>query len=125
MRLLYVDDDRINTLLFAEACRSLPGLEVEVAASGAEAVEVAAAWRPDLLVLDLHLPDTDGLALAATLRRPGAACAAAEAVLCTADDDPAVRAAAVDAGFAACWDKPVDRSALPGLIAALSRGSVR
>jgi len=38
MRVLYVDDDRINTLLFVEACRFAGGVETETAASGAEAV---------------------------------------------------------------------------------------
>ena len=37
MRVLYVDDDRVNTLLFVEACRNVGEVEVETAGSGAEA----------------------------------------------------------------------------------------
>jgi two-component system OmpR family response regulator len=111
MRVLYVDDDRINTLLFVESCRIAGGVEVESAASGDEALEVIEAWAPELLVIDLHLPDTDGYALLPALRqrlnRP-----ALPAVLCTADDADLVAAPALAAGFDACWPKPVELSQL-------------
>jgi two-component system, OmpR family, response regulator len=117
MRLLYVDDDRINTLLFEETCRFLGGLEVLSAGSGSEALEIAGEFRPDVLVVDLHLPDTTGYTLLAALRgaagRPDA-----PAFLCTADDEAAVAGAANDAGFLGCWRKPVDRAAM---LADLSR----
>lgn len=119
MRLLYIDDDRINTLLFVEACRFADGVEVESAASGAEALEVAQRWQPDLLVVDLHLPDTNGYALLAALRlaldKP-----ALPAFLCTAEDEDVVAEPARQAGFAGCWTKPVD---LPTVLAELSRRS--
>jgi CheY-like chemotaxis protein len=60
MRVLYVDDDRVNALLFSEACRFASGVVVETADSGEEALEIAAQWRPDFLVIDLHLPDMLG-----------------------------------------------------------------
>ena len=37
--------------------------ELQVAETGAEALELAGQWRPDVLVLDANLPDTTGLAL--------------------------------------------------------------
>ena len=107
MRLLYVDDDRINTLLFVEACRFAGGVETESASTGAEALELAARWRPDLLVIDLHLPDTTGYlllpALRALLQLP-----TLPAYLCTADEPSLVTAPAQAAGFNGCWTKPVD-----------------
>ncbi|HSM21941.1 MAG TPA: response regulator [Rubrivivax sp.] len=106
MRLLYVDDDRINALLFRETCRLAPALEVQTAGSGAEALEVAPRWQPQVLVIDLHLPDTDGCALLPRLRHALAA-PALPAFLCTADDPGSVAPAARAAGFAACWPKPV------------------
>ena len=69
MKVLYIDDDRINTLLFVETCRFARGVEVETAGTGAEALEVALRWRPDLLVIDLHLPDTTGYDLLPALRQ--------------------------------------------------------
>jgi two-component system, OmpR family, response regulator len=121
MRVLYIDDDRINTLLFVETCRLAGHLDVEVAASGAEALQTAATWRPELLVIDLHLPDTNGYELLPALRQ----CLAEPslpAVLCTADDAFEVQAPARAAGFNDCWSKPVD---LQQVIAALTRYCVR
>ena len=107
MRVLYVDDDRINSLLFVETCRFAHGVEVETAGSGAEALELAPRCRPDLLVIDLHLPDTTGYDLLGALRRqlaqPGL-----PAFLCTADEAPLVELPAREAGFAGCWTKPVE-----------------
>lgn len=119
MRLLYIDDDRINTLLFVEACRFAEGVEVESAASGAEALDLVQRWKPDLLVVDLHLPDTNGYDLLAALRRH-AGDPALPAFLCTADDAAEVAEPARSAGFAGCWPKPVD---LPTVLAELSRRS--
>ena len=134
MRVLYVDDDRINALLFEETVRFAPGVEIETAATGAEALELAQRWQPELLVVDLHLPDANGLQLLPSLRR-AAGRADLPAYLCTADDAPerelfvtnAAAAAfafsqsvpavppvglsmeeAKAAGFVGVWPKPVD-----------------
>lgn len=118
MHLLYVDDDRINLMLFESACATLPGLRVSTAASGAEALQLAREQAPQLLVIDLHLPDTDGAALLQTLRRD-AALPEVPAFLCSADDGPTVRQIAVDAGFTGCWAKPMDSRSLRRELAAL------
>jgi CheY-like chemotaxis protein len=106
MKVLYVDDDRINALLFVETCRFAGGVEVETAASGAEAVELAQRWAPDMLVIDLHLPDTTGYALLRVLRAVLQA-PALPAFLCTADEAHLVELPARAAGFDGCWTKPV------------------
>ena len=107
MRVLYIDDDRINTLLFVETCRFATHVDIETAATGAEALEVAARWRPDMLVIDLHLPDTNGYELLPALRKlldaPGM-----PAYLCTADEAALVELPARQAGFHSWWTKPVD-----------------
>lgn len=117
MRLLYVDDDRINTLLFVEACRFAGGVETETAANGAEALELVQRWTPDLLVIDLHLPDTSGYLLLPALRAALLA-PALPAFLCTADERSLVAEPARLAGFDGCWTKPVD---LQVVLAELSR----
>ena len=119
MRVLYIDDDRINTLLFVETCRFASGVDVETAASGAEAMEVALRWSPDLLVIDLHLPDTTGYDLLPALRKALAA-PGLPAFLCTADEAPLVEQPAHEAGFAGCWTKPVE---LDLVLAELTRRS--
>jgi two-component system OmpR family response regulator len=116
-RVLYVEDDRVNVLLFEEVCRLAGGLEVVSAGSGEEALAIVAQFRPDLLVIDLHLPDTDGFELLRRLRADPAL-AAAPAFLCTADEPADVEIEARVAGFAGCWPKPVD---VTELIAELGR----
>jgi two-component system, OmpR family, response regulator len=57
--LLVVDDEAtILELLSGSLC--LAGFEVVTAASGAEAVQAAASSRPDLVLLDVMMPDGDG-----------------------------------------------------------------
>ena len=119
MRVLYVDDDRVNSLLFVEACRFVSGIEVETASSGAEALTVAEQWRPELLVIDLHLPDTLGYGLLPELRQVLQA-PALPAFLCTADDAETVAGPARQAGFDGWWTKPVD---LHAVLAELRRRS--
>jgi two-component system, OmpR family, response regulator len=63
--LLVVDDEATILELLAGSLR-LAGFEVVTAASGAEAVRVAASSRPDLVLLDVMMPDGDGFE---TLRR--------------------------------------------------------
>lgn len=119
MRVLYVDDDRVNAMLFAETCRCAEGVEVETADSGAEALDLVERWRPDLLVIDLHLPDTDGYRLLPTLReRAGTRL---PAYLCSADEVPRLEAPARAAGFDGCWPKPADLAALRAALAAHAR----
>jgi two-component system OmpR family response regulator len=107
MRVLYIDDDRVNTLLFVETCRLAQHIEVETAASGEEALDVVQQWRPDLFVVDLHLPDTTGFELLPRLRAAAGA-AGLPAILCTADEAAVVERPAQEAGFSECWTKPVD-----------------
>jgi two-component system OmpR family response regulator len=118
MRLLYVDDDRINTLLFEQACRFARNLEVASAGSGEEALALAREFRPDVLVIDLHLPDTSGYALLPALR--GAAGRDdVPAFLCSAEDPRDVAGPARAAGFQGCWSKPVDLQAMLAELATL------
>lgn len=69
-RLLVVDDEpNIRELLSASL--RFAGFTVESAATGAEAVAAARARRPDLVVLDLMLPDMDGFSVVRKLHADG------------------------------------------------------
>jgi CheY-like chemotaxis protein len=107
MRVLYVDDDRVNALLFSEACRFAKDVVVETADSAEEALEIVGGWRPDFLVIDLHLPDMLGYELLGQLRQQ-LADPELPAFLCTADPTSEVVEPARRAGFDGCWTKPVD-----------------
>jgi DNA-binding response OmpR family regulator len=66
-RILVVDDDPRTSASIALYLRHA-GYDVDVAADGAAALVAAAATPPDLLVLDLMLPEIDGLDVCRTLR---------------------------------------------------------
>jgi two-component system OmpR family response regulator len=66
-RVLVVDDEPNITELVAMALR-YEGFTVNTAASGRDALAKVAAWKPALLILDVMLPDIDGLEV---LRRLG------------------------------------------------------
>jgi two-component system OmpR family response regulator len=66
--LLVVDDEPTMRELLSESLR-FAGFEVTAAATGAEALAAVAAARPDLIVLDIMLPDMDGLEVVRRLRQ--------------------------------------------------------
>ena len=65
--MLTVDDERSLTELLSMALR-YEGWEVSTAASGLQAVKVARETRPDAIVLDMMLPDFDGLEVMRRIR---------------------------------------------------------
>ncbi len=67
LSILVVDDNAVNLTLAREILTAY-GYEVAVAVRGEEAVEVARARRPALVLLDIHLPDIDGLEVLRRLR---------------------------------------------------------
>jgi CheY-like chemotaxis protein len=110
-RVLYAEDDRVAALLFAEALRDRAEYELQVAETGAEALELAGQWQPDVLVLDANLPDTTGLALLAVLRQQaGLECT--PAFVCSADAQEDEQRRHLQAGFRGYWIKPVNAERL-------------
>jgi CheY-like chemotaxis protein len=59
-RILYVDDDDDIREIAQMSLELEPGFEVRACASGREALAEAAAWRPDLILLDVMMPEMDG-----------------------------------------------------------------
>jgi len=109
---LVVDDEPVNAAVarrYAErSCRS-----VSCASSGSEAIALAAARDFDLVLLDLGLPDMDGLEAARRLRSDGRGAARLAAM--TGRADPDLRAACAAVGMIDCLAKPVDPAALERL----------
>src|SRR5437667_7015624 len=113
-RVLVVDDDRDFTDALALLLLQW-GHAVRVAHDGAEALRVAAAWQPAIVLLDLAMPGMDGLRLAEFLR---AAPATANATLiamtgCTSE---AVRSRADELGVTYYLLKPADPASLRQLL---------
>ncbi len=66
-KVLIVDDDKLTLTIVADTLREA-GLVVETAQNGQEALEKAGAFAPDLIVLDVVMPDLDGYEVARRLR---------------------------------------------------------
>jgi two-component system OmpR family response regulator len=72
VRLLLVDDEE-NLRSMLQAALRHTGFEVRPAADGREALDAARAERPDVIVLDVMLPDLDGFEVCRRLRTEGIA----------------------------------------------------
>lgn len=113
---LYVEDHPVNALLMAAIFERRPLLTLVVAASGQEALHLAAGLHPALLLLDLNLPDCHGSQLLGQLRG-FAGCAAAPAVAVTAATDFDI----ANTGFCELWPKPLDLDLVLTRLTALTR----
>jgi CheY-like chemotaxis protein len=67
-RVLYVDDNRLLTVLVGRIFAADPAVTVNTAPDGRTALDLAFQLQPDIVLLDLHLPDMSGEALLRQLR---------------------------------------------------------
>jgi signal transduction histidine kinase/CheY-like chemotaxis protein len=115
-RVLLVDDTAVNRTMLAAMLRKR-GLEVVEAADGAEAVALASAVRPGLVLMDLRMPVLDGYDATRAIRAaevPGSS--RLPIVALTASVSAEVEAAAIEAGMDAVLSKPVDGRALDEVV---------
>jgi PAS domain S-box-containing protein len=118
-RLLYIEDELLNQLLMQEVLRARPGWQLQIAEDGRSGLELARTGGFDLLLIDMNLPDTDGLALIRALRAAPQT-AGLRCIALSADVLAEQIAAARAAGFDDYWTKPIDvPRVLAGLDAAL------
>ena len=118
-RVLVVDDDRALARALAINLRAR-GYDVELATTGADALKAAAAAPPDVVILDLGLPDLDGLEVLAGLR----GWTSTPVLVLSARQDQAQKVAALDAGADDYVTKPFGMDELLArLRAALRRGA--
>jgi len=66
MRVLYVEDHPVNVEVMRAIFALRPDLTLDVAVDGASGLNAATRHAPDLLLLDLRLPDCHGTALLIT-----------------------------------------------------------
>ncbi len=112
---LVVDDDFMVAKLHSRYVSATEGFTVVgVAHSGAEALRAAERLRPDLVLLDIYLPDMDGISvlreLRATEERDGPA--SVDALFITAARDAGLVRAALRAGALHYLIKPFNQAAL-------------
>jgi two-component system response regulator MprA len=117
MRLLVVDDDRALREVLRRSLE-LAGYEVRLTDSGAGALADVASSAPDAVVLDIGLPDIDGLEVCRLLRREGNR---VPVLMLTARDAVSDRIDGLDAGADDYLVKPFDIDELKARIRALLR----
>ena len=117
MRLLVVDDDRALRDVLRRS-QELAGYEVRLAETGAGALADVTATVPDAVVLDIGLPDIDGLEVCRLLRREGNR---VPVLMLTARAAVADRIDGLDAGADDYLVKPFDVDELKARLRALMR----
>jgi len=98
-------DDEPDVIALVRFHLARAGYEVMTAASGREALEAIRLRRPDLVVLDLMLPDIDGFGVCEILRRT-AATAAIPIIILSAWSTPDARLLGLDLGALDYVSKP-------------------
>jgi CheY-like chemotaxis protein len=124
LSVLYIEDNPVNAMVVSELVAMRAGVSLHTAVDGASGVAQALRDPPDLVLVDMQLPDIDGCEVVRRLRGRGCR-ATLIALSANAVPEEAVRAKA--AGFDDYWTKPIDfQQFLNGLdrIAAARTGSV-
>ena len=123
LRVLIVDDNRDGADTLGLLVEEL-GHQVHVTYGGAQALDVATAFGPDLMLIDLAMPDMDGCVLVKRLRQMPAF-AHTTLVAITGHADQGHKTLAMKAGFNAVLFKPVAlteiKTALASIVPVLDR----
>jgi len=103
---LIVDDDDLNREVM-EAFLSLDGYDVFIAGNGRKALELAESQLPDLMILDLRLPDLNGFEICKSLRA-NPKTQHILVMMITGFSDPKVRQQALSVGVDVFFPRPFD-----------------
>lgn len=124
LHLLVVDDSEIQRIA-AHALLELAGHRVSVVASASEAIR-ALQWQAfDCVLMDIHMPEMDGLAAIRMIRNmPVAAGKRVGIILVSAWPEPEDVAHWLDCGADAACSKPLDFQAINEILAAICTGPV-
>jgi PAS domain S-box-containing protein len=105
-QVLYIEDNSVNVLLVEELVKSIPGLRIASEPNGAAGVDRARSLCPDLILIDMQLPDFDGFEVLRRLRaQPETAGIPCIALSANAMPDDIARG--IGGGFDDYWTKPI------------------
>jgi DNA-binding NarL/FixJ family response regulator len=120
LRLLLVDDHQVVRLGLRAVLESEPDIEVVAeAATAAQAVQQAGDWQPDVVIMDVRLPDRSGLAACQDIRQRWPHI---QVLVLTSFADEELVLEAIDSGAAGYILKQLDTSELIKLVHAVARG---
>ncbi|MDQ7800374.1 MAG: response regulator [Armatimonadota bacterium] len=118
LRILIADDEAIRVMTLRTQLRALGFEVVAEATNGREAVELAERHHPDLAILDIKMPELDGIAAAREITARGPI----PVILLTAYSEPELVERATEAGVFAYLVKPVsEEDLLPTILLARAR----
>ena len=115
---LYVNADAESRILLNRLSRRWSQVEMVMADSAQEGLQLATARRPDLVMMDVELPDVDGTTLMARLRGLPAT-ALTPIVALSTDGSPEHRRSLLEAGASACLTRPVNIAEVQRYLGAL------
>jgi DNA-binding response OmpR family regulator len=116
LKVLTIDDDSYMTEMLGILLRN-NGMEVLSCNSGKEGIDIALTEKPDIILLDLMMPGTDGWQVCKKLR----SLTTIPIAILSALDDPGVISAALDSGADDYMVKPVPSSVMLAHIMTLTR----
>jgi DNA-binding NarL/FixJ family response regulator len=120
IRVLVIDDHAVFSDAIATILRANPGFEVAgTGGSKRDAIALAQALQPDVVLLDVHLPDGSGIDAAATIKkeRPQT-----QVVILTSDEEESVLRAAVQAGVTGYLSKHESAAQVLQAVRAAAKG---
>jgi CheY-like chemotaxis protein len=120
--ILVIDDDALVLSTLAELLRAHGHLVIH-AAKGRDGLDLTRAERPDLILLDHHMPDMDGLAVLDALKSDAVTRSIPVVVACTSGT-AAEANRLVKAGCIGFIPKPFEPGTLAGLVAEFLRATV-
>lgn len=111
-------DDISDNLVMLSLWLQGRGYRVLTADNGERAIETAALARPDLIIMDIHMPELDGFGATRRIRQH-AELETVPIIALTAFSTEGFRKAAIDAGIDGYLNKPIDFEKLANLISRL------
>ncbi|EGA70808.1 putative regulatory components of sensory transduction system [Vibrio sinaloensis DSM 21326] len=118
MKILLVDDVQMERMQLAIRLKQL-GHTVEMAASGEQALEIYPEFEPELILLDISMPNMNGFELSSKIRDlyPDWV----PIIFLSSHDEPTMIAQAIEAGGDDYLIKPVDKTVLNSKLIAMQR----
>ena len=110
-RVLIADDEPIARMIVRRLLER-ENFRVLEAANGKQAVDIAMRERPDLMIIDLNMPEMDGYEAIARLRRDITVAATLPIMVLTSEEGPAVESRVLELGADDYIVKPFDQTVL-------------
>ncbi len=116
-----IEDNPANTRLLERALATRDSVELVTSIQGSIGIDLATQLRPDLVLLDLHLPDIPGEEVLQRLRTDPRL-SETKVVVCSADASPSIVARLLAQGADAYLTKPIDLTDLFTIVAKVRAG---